>query len=191
MPRPRKSTLEKKIITEEILDRAIAAAKLGHVNGLTYDQSSWCGTACCVLGFARYLAGLEEVNRGPGDDEFAESPRIRSIRTLMRCGSPAILMIMERVTPDGKIVLTGADLRHADLRGAYFTGVDLTGVDFTGADLRRADLRRADLRRADFTDAVLTGAVLTGANLTGARHWTGSNYTVVTPEWLREKGAIL
>ena len=158
---------EKKIITEEILDQAIAAAKLGHVNGLTYDQSSWCGTACCVLGFARYLAGLEEVNRGPEDDEFAESPRIRTIRTLMRCGSPAILMIMERVTPDGKIVLTGADL----------TGADLTGVDLT---------------RAVLTGAVLTYAVLTGANLTGARHWTGSNcYTAVTPEWLREKGAIL
>ena len=151
---------EKKIITEEILDRAIAAAKLGHVNGLTYDQSSWCGTACCVLGFARYLAGLKEVNRGPGDDEFAESPRIRTIRTLMRCGSPAILMIMERVTPDGKIV-PGADLTDADLTRAVLTGVDLTR------------------------------AVLTGANLTGARHWTGSNYTAVTPEWLREKGAIL
>ena len=178
---------EKKIITEEILDRAIAAAKLGHVNGLTYDQSSWCGTACCVLGFARYLAGLEEVNRGPGDDEFAESPRIRTIRTLMRCGSPAILMIMERVTPDGKIVLTGADLRRADLRRADFTDADLTGVDLTGVDLTRAVLTRAVLTRA-----VLTGAVLTGANLTGARHWTGSNcYTAVTPEWLREKGAIL
>ena len=162
---------EAKVITEEILDQAIAAAKAGHVNGLTYDQSSWCGTTCCVLGFARYLAGLEERNEGPRDEEFAESPRIGTIRNLMGCGSPAILSIMERVTPEGKIVLTRADLMRADLT--------------------RADLTRADLRDADLTRAVLRGADLRGAVLTGAVRWDGVKHVLITAEWLASQGAIL
>ena len=159
------------LITEEIIDKAIAAAEEGHINGLTYNQSSWCGTACCVLGFARHIAGLPDKNDGPQDEEFMDSPRIMAIRQLMHSPTPAILGIMRKVSAEGKIDLRGADLRGADLRGA-----DLTGADLKGADLTRANLKGADLR---------------GADLTGADRWDGIKYVPLTAKWLASKGAIL
>ena len=127
------------LITEEIIDKAIAAAEEGHINGLTYNQSSWCGTACCVLGFARHIAGLPDKNDGPQDEEFMDSPRIMAIRQLMRSPTPAILGIMRKVSAKGKIDLTRANLRGADLRGANLTDANLTGADLRGADLTGAD----------------------------------------------------
>ena len=156
------------LITEEIIDEAIAAAEEGHINGLTYSQSSWCGTACCVLGFARHIAGLPEKNEGPQDDEFVESPRIMAIRQLMNSPTPAILGIMRMVSAEGKINLRGAVLRGVNLTDAVLTGANLTGANLTRADLTRADLTRADLTRADLRDAVLTDAVLRGCDLTDA-----------------------
>ena len=154
------------LITEEIIDKAIAAAEEGHINGLTYNQSSWCGTACCVLGFARHIAGLPDKNDGPQDEEFMDSPRIMAIRKLMRSPTPAILGIMRKVSAEGKIDLRDADLRGADLRGAVLRG----------ADLRGADLRDADLRGADLRDAV---------------RWDGVKHVPITAEWLASQGAIL
>ena len=269
------------LITEEIIDQAIAAAEAGHINGLTYNQSSWCGTACCVLGFARHIAGLPSRGTGPLDEEFAKSRRITTLRSLMRCPSPAILAIMRKVGTDGKIDLSGAVLRGADLRRADLLGGDLRGADLRGANLscavlrgavlldavlrganlsdanlsgavlrgavlrravllgadllnadlrganlsgavlsgavlrgavlrdavlRRADLLGADLLNADLrganlsgavlrgavlSDAFLRGAVLSGADLRGAVRWDGAKYVPVTPEWLKERGAIL
>ena len=174
------------LITEEIIDQAIAAAEAGHINGLTYNQSSWCGTACCVLGFARHIAGLPSRGTGPLDEEFAKSRRITTLRSLMRCPSPAILAIMRKVGTDGKIDLSGAVLRGADLRRA-----DLLGADLLNADLRGANLSCAVLRGAVLLDAVLRGANLSDANLSGAVRWDGAKYVPVTPEWLKERGAIL
>ena len=174
------------LITEEIIDKAIAAAEEGHINGLTYNQSSWCGTACCVLGFARHIAGLPEKNDGPQDEEFMDSPRIMAIRQLMRSPTPAILGIMRKVSAEGKIDLRGADLRGADLRGA-----DLRRADLTDANLTDADLRGAYLRGADLTGANLTGADLRGADLRDAYRWDGIKYVPLTAKWLASKGAIL
>ena len=140
------------LITEEIIDKAIAAAEEGHIDGLTYSQSSWCGTACCVLGFARHIAGLPDKNDGPQDEEFVESPRIMAIRQLMCSPTPAILGIMRKVSAEGKI-----DLRDADLTRADLTGADLRGANLTGADLR-------------------------GADLTGADRWDGIKYVPITAE---------
>ena len=198
------------LITEEIIDQAIAAAETGHINGLTYKQSSWgseCETACCVLGFARHIAGLPLRQAGPQDDEFADTPRIRAIRQLMSSPTPAILAVMKRVTADGKIDLRGADLRGAglrgaglrdadlrgaDLRGAHLSDAHLSGADLRGADLRGADLSDADLRGADLSDAHLSGADLNGADLRGADRWDSvqSEYVAVTDEWVRKRGAI-
>ena len=208
------------LITEEIIDQAIAAAETGHINGLTYKQSSWgseCETACCVLGFARHIAGLPLRQAGPQDDEFADTPRIRAIRQLMSSPTPAILAVMKRVTADGEIDLrdadlrgaglrdadlrgadlsdadlSAADLRDADLRGADLSDAHLSGADLSGADLRGADLSDADLRGADLRDAHLSGADLSGADLRGADRWDSvqSEYVAVTDEWVRKRGAI-
>jgi len=168
------------LITEEIIDQAIAAAETGHINGLTYKQSSWgseCETACCVLGFARHIAGLPLRQAGPQDDEFADTPRIRAIRQLMSSPTPAILAVMKRVTADGKIDLRGADLRGADLSDADLRDADLRDADLRGADLSgahlsdadlRADLRGATMRKADLSGADLSGADLRGADLSDA-----------------------
>ena len=90
------------------------------------------------------------------------------------------------------IVRPGGGIREL-VRGTIISaeGDGLTRANLTGANLARANLARANLTGANLTGANLTGANLGGANLTCARHWTGSNYTAVTPEWLREKGAIL
>jgi uncharacterized protein YjbI with pentapeptide repeats len=112
------------MITEAILDQAIEAAEAGHLNGLTYNQSNWCGTACCVLGFARHIAGIEEIDAGPQEGEIENTPRARAIERLMRCGSPWILRIMRRVDAQGKI-----DLRDAYLSDAYLSGADLSGAE--------------------------------------------------------------
>ena len=179
------------LITEEIIDKAIAAAEEGHINGLTYNQSSWCGTACCVLGFARHIAGLPDKNDGPQDEEFMDSPRIMAIRRLMRSPTPAILGIMRKVSAEGKIDLTRAVLRDADLTDADLTDAVLTGAVLTGADLRGAVLRSADLRGADLTRAVLRDAVLRDAELRGAVRWDGVKHVPITAEWLASQGAIL
>ena len=165
------------LITEAVLDEAIEAAEAGHINGLTYDQSSWCGTACCVLGFARHIAGLPEQNIGPQDSEFSKSPKISTLKKLMKCSSPDILRVMKSVTGDGKInlsdaVLSGADLRDADLSGAdlrdaVLRGVVLRGAVLSGAILSGAVLSGAILSGADLSDADLSGAVLRGVVLRG------------------------
>ena len=181
------------LITEEIIVKAIAAAEEGHIDGLTYSQSSWCGTACCVLGFARHIAGLPEKNDGPQDEEFMDSPRIMAIRQLMRSPTPAILGIMRKVSAEGKIDLRGANLSCAELRGADLRGADLRGADLTGAELMYADLRYADFSGADLSGADLSGADLRYAELTGAvrLHVTGRYSVSVTAEWIKTRGAIL
>ena len=206
------------LITEAVLDEAIEAAEAGHINGLTYDQSSWCGTACCVLGFARHIAGLPEQNIGPQDSEFSESPKISTLRKLMKCSSPDILRVMKSVTGDGKINLSDAVLSGADLRNVVLSGTDLSGAVLRNTDLRNADLRNvvlrgadlssavlsgADLRNADLSGAVLRNAVLSGAVLrnadlrnvvlSGAVYWDykTKEYVEVTNEWLKLQGAIL
>jgi hypothetical protein len=152
------------LITEEIVDQAIAAAKAGHLNGLEYSQRAWCGTSCCVLGFARHIAGLPEFNGGPLDEEFASSARLVTIRRLMRCGSPDILRIMENVQPDGKIILARADLSGADLRGADLGWANLSVADLSGARLsgaRGADIG-VDLALLQTSEEWLAVAMLAG-----------------------------
>ena len=128
----RKETMN--LITEAVLDEAIEAAEAGHINGLTYDQSSWCGTACCVLGFARHIAGLPEQYIGPQDSEFSESPKISTLRKLMGCSSPDILRVMKSVTEDGKINLKNAEISYVDLNGNEWLKLQLKLQD-TGLDL--------------------------------------------------------
>ena len=207
----RKETMN--LITEAVLDEAIEAAEAGHINGLTYDQSSWCGTACCVLGFARHIAGLPEQNIGPQDSEFSKSPKISTLKKLMKCSSPDILRVMKSVTGDGKInlsdavlsgavlsgaILSGTDLSGADLRGADLSSAVLSGAILSGADLRDADLRNAVLSGTDLRDAVLRGtdlrdADLSSAVLRGTVYWDykTKEYVEVTNEWLKLQGAIL
>ena len=207
----RKETMN--LITEAVLDEAIEAAEAGHINGLTYDQSSWCGTACCVLGFARHIAGLPEQNIGPQDSEFSKSPKISTLKKLMKCSSPDILRVMKSVTGDGKInlsdavlsgavlsgaILSGTDLSGADLRGADLSSAVLSGAILSGADLSDADLRNAVLSGTDLRDAVLRGtdlrdADLSSAVLRGTVYWDykTKEYVEVTNEWLKLQGAIL
>ena len=122
------------LITEAVLDEAIEAAEAGHINGLTYDQSSWCGTACCVLGFARHIAGLPEQNIGPQDSEFSKSPKISTLKKLMKCSSPDILRVMKSVTGDGKINLKNTEISYVDFNGKEWLKLQLKLQD-TGLDL--------------------------------------------------------
>src|SRR5579885_1958403 len=145
------------MITEAILDQAIEAAERGHLDDMTYDQSEWCGTACCVLGFARHLAGLPESRGGPQPGEIEDTPRAQTIARLMCCGSPDILRVMRAVRPDGSIHLAGANLAGVDLGWSDLAETDLRWAKLAGADLRLANLAGADLRLANLAAANLSG----------------------------------
>lgn len=90
-------------ITEAHLDEAIRMAKAGGGMGHEYNQRSWCGTACCVLGFARLVAGLPERNQGPQPGEIVDTPKGRMIAALMMSANANILDVMERIQPDGTL----------------------------------------------------------------------------------------
>ena len=90
-------------ITEAHLDEAIRMARAGGGMGHEYNQLSWCGTVCCVLGFARLVAGLPERNQGPQPGEIVDTPRARMIAALMYCGNPSILDVMEHIQADGSL----------------------------------------------------------------------------------------
>ena len=104
-------------ITEENLDNAIRMARAGGGMGHIYNQAHWCGTHCCVLGFARLVAGLPEQNQGPQPGEIVDTPKGRLIAALMRSGDAAILDLMERVQPDGTLDRPVHFSGHVDLSG--------------------------------------------------------------------------
>ena len=153
-------------ITEKHLDAALAICEKGGRGEVGYNQASWgqpdCGTAMCVLGWAREEAGSPIVNHGPRVGEIESTPRARRIAQLLYCPSPDILRVMRAVGADGSIGLSGADLRGADLSEANLSGANLSGANLSGADLSGANLSRANLYGAN-----LSGADLYGANLYG------------------------
>ena len=124
-----------------------------------HQQQSWCGTACCVLGHARRMAGLPEVNAGPGYDEIEDTPRAQTLSRLTGCGSADILRAMRAVRDDGIVDLRGADLRWANLSGANLSGADLRGANLRGANLSGANLSGADLSWANLSWANLSEAL--------------------------------
>jgi uncharacterized protein YjbI with pentapeptide repeats len=161
-------------ITEQHIDKAIELAEAGGGLGYTYDQSEWCGTSCCVMGFARIVAGVPEIPEGPRAGEIENTPRAQTLARLMGCGASGILLVMRGVKADGSIDLSGADLSNADLRDADLSDASLRGADLRYADLRGVNLRGADLRGAHLSGADLSGAHLRGADLSGA-HLRGVN----------------
>lgn len=165
-------------ITEADIDEAIKIAKAGGRDGKGYDQANWCGTSCCVLGWARIVAGLLDLNEGPREEEIVDTPRAKTLGRLMESGRRDILLVMEHVRDDGVIDLRGADLRmrnlrYADLSDADMRGANLTGADLRGAILRGTDLGGADLRNADLHNADLSGAKMSDVNSMWTS-WAGS-----------------
>lgn len=96
-------------ITLEHIDagcRAAIAARDGHpTDGHGYDQSSWCGTACCIWGHAVLAAGLplDEADDGPPDDW----PH-RDIAKALGCPDTTPEQVLSRARVGGKIDETGA-----------------------------------------------------------------------------------
>jgi hypothetical protein len=171
------------VITEKHIDEAIAIIEAGGRNGRGYNQGEWCGTSCCLLGWARIVAGLPELNQGPRPGEIEDTPRARKIASLMMSSGSDIIKVVKLVGKDGKIRARNADLSVANLGGANLSGADLRGAilrwvilrdaylidaDLSRADLHRADLSRADLGGAILRDADLTDTDLSRANLRGA-----------------------
>ena len=140
-------------ITEAHIDEALAICEAGGRDGIGYDQAAWCGTAMCVLGWARKIAGAKGRHTGPRDGEIDTTPRAQTLARLMDYPRPDVLRVMRAVRPDGRINLAGMDMRGLDLRGFDFTDANLRGTDFCGSDLRWAK----------FTGADMQGAILTGA----------------------------
>jgi len=158
------------LISADIIIGAARAA----IADPTYDQRVWappaeCATACCVLGRARALAGVEQINGAPQPGEIPGGPD-GPLGRLLRCQSPGVARLLGQCDADamsdgGRIVADGASLRGATLRGAKLDGASL--VD---ASLRRASLVGATLRGALLDFADLDGADLRGADIRGARY---------------------
>lgn len=144
-------------ITVAQIRAAITIANAGGTPEMGYNQSKWCGSARCVLGHARIIAGVAEIDDGPQSGEIEDSPAGRVLARLMGCVRPDILRAMRAVGDDGII-----GLAHADLRGINLRGADLSHADLSHADLSEADLSHADLTGADLTNADITGADLRG-----------------------------
>lgn len=95
------------MITEQNILDAIKDARAGGYAGHRYDQHSWCGSACCVLGLARLRAGMPEVWRGPQPGEIEDTPRNRMLAMLMPIPDSDVLDLMESVRPDGSLEWDG------------------------------------------------------------------------------------
>lgn len=91
------------MITEQNILDAIKDARDGGYAGRKYNQRFWCGSECCVYGFARIRAGMPEVNGGPQPGELEDTPRNRMFAALMSIGDPSVLDVMEAVQPDGSL----------------------------------------------------------------------------------------
>jgi len=91
------------MITEQNILDAIRDARRGELQGHKYDQVHWCGTSCCVLGFARIRAGMPELDAGPQPGEIEDTPRARMLAALMYHARASVLDAMEAVQPDGSI----------------------------------------------------------------------------------------
>ena len=101
-----------------------------------------------------------------------------------------------KLDPNGRVCLSGFNLRdahfhgtdlsqvdfiQADLRGAKMVGVNLQGTDFSQADLRDAEFGLGYLGAANFSSAKLENADLMQTNLSGAdlgwsRYWQAKYY---------------
>ena len=91
-------------ITEGIL---LAAAKFAVDNPEKYDQVSWCGTACCVLGHARALAGSDQLQGGPrrGELNLPLTQRGRMLESMLFWTHKSTALLMPHVREDGSILV--------------------------------------------------------------------------------------
>ena len=91
-------------ITEEIL---LAAAKFAVDNPEKYDQAWWCGTACCVLGHARALAGSDQPDQGPrpGELNLPLTQRGRMLERMLFWSHKSTALLMPHVREDGSILV--------------------------------------------------------------------------------------
>lgn len=91
------------MITEQNILDAIKDARAGGYAGRKYNQRSWCGSECCVLGFARRRAGADQFRGGPRPGEIEDTPRARIFAEILHLESPGILDFMEAIQPDGSL----------------------------------------------------------------------------------------
>lgn len=131
------------MITVANIRQAIEVCDAGGTAEVGYDQASWCGTARCVLGHARIIAGVPEMDAGPMPGEIEDTPEGRTLARLMPCFSPDVLRVMRAVRSDGLIDLTEAAVRAAALRVASMCGADMIGPHLRWADLIGAYLAEA------------------------------------------------
>ena len=91
-------------INEEIL---LAAAKFAVDNPEKYDQKEWCGTACCILGHARALAGSDQPQGGPrrGELNLPLTQRGRMLESMLFWTHKSTAMLMPHVREDGSILV--------------------------------------------------------------------------------------
>ena len=91
-------------ITEKIL---LAAAKFAVDNPEKYDQVSWCGTACCVLGHARALAGSDQPNLSPrpGELNLPLTRRGKKLESMLYWNHPSTALLMLHIREDGSILV--------------------------------------------------------------------------------------
>jgi len=80
----------------------LAAAAYAAQHPEAYDQAMWCGTACCVLGHARRMAGSEQVQGGPRPGEISmATPRERALARMLFWRHADTAQLMPHIEEDG------------------------------------------------------------------------------------------
>jgi uncharacterized protein YjbI with pentapeptide repeats len=97
-------------------------------------------------------------------------------RTYVPLKAKHLVRLVQKMSHERPLKLSGMDLQ----------GLSLCGMDLTGARLFRCDLRGVDFQWANLTEATLTDCNLTGANLKGAKPPTTTHPRPTTPaHWAR------
>lgn len=148
-----------KTLTETDL---LAGAAYAVAHPEEYDQSNWCGTACCVLGHARRLAGSDVIDSGPLPDEInISTPRARMLANMLLWTHSDTAVLMPHVHDDGTLVVPAGGI------GSFGSGV----VVHKDAQIYGADTQIAAGAIIGEGARVWPGAIIGY----GARVWPGAS----------------
>lgn len=94
-------------MTTITIDTILEAAAYAVQHPEEYNQRTWCGTACCVLGNARRIVGSEAINKGPeeGEIEHDGSPRSLMLISMLYWTHADTAALMPHVRDDGSILV--------------------------------------------------------------------------------------
>ena len=114
------------------ISEILAGAAFGAAHPAEYNQRHWCGTACCVLGHARRLAGEDQPNTGPREGELdLPGARGRMIESMLMWTHDDTAALISHVGEDGVLVVPAGGI------GAFGEGATVVARALVGEGAAR------------------------------------------------------